>query len=463
MGVFGLTRAMLTWHVRPVSISAPPDHADDRLLRANPQRFGVRLVDDRIFVEGVDLAAIAEEIDTPCYVYGASYVRAQLRGLREALAARPSLICYAVKANSSQAILRLLAAEGAGADIVSGGELERALAAGFEPGVIVFSGVGKRDDEIDAAIAAKVRAIHAESIEELERIAARARAVGAVARVALRVNPDIDPETHPYLATGLRETKFGISMADALEVAQRVIDEPALRLVGLACHIGSQIMDAAPFLAALGRVRELLDVLRTRASLEYLDLGGGLGIPYGVDEPRVDVATFGAELVAATKDLDLELLLEPGRYLVGNAGVLLTRVVNGKESGGKRFVIVDAAMNDLIRPALYEAYHAIVPATLPSAETPRIRADVVGPVCECGDFFARDREMAPPSSGELLVILSAGAYGMTMASNYNTRPLAPEVLVSGDDYAVTRPRRSVASLIQEERLPQWLAPPQDQA
>ncbi|MEZ4384362.1 MAG: diaminopimelate decarboxylase [Nannocystaceae bacterium] len=439
-----------------MSIAAPPDHADDRLLRANPERFGVRLVDDRLRVEGVDLAAIAAAVDTPCYVYGASFIEAQYRGLRDALAGRPSLLCYAVKANSSQAILRLLAREGAGADIVSGGELARALAAGFAPEKIVFSGVGKRDDEIDAAIAAQIRAIHAESIEELERIAARAREAGVVARVALRVNPDIDPETHPYLATGLRETKFGIAMADAQAVAERVVAEPALRLVGLTCHIGSQIMDAAPFLAALGRMRGLITAIGAVAPLEYVDLGGGLGIPYGVEEPRVDVKSFGAELVAATRDLDIELLLEPGRYLVGNAGVLLTRVVNGKESGGKRFVIVDAAMNDLIRPALYEAYHAIVPATLPGPEVPRIMADVVGPVCECGDFFARDREMAPPASGELLVILSAGAYGMTMASNYNTRPLAPEVMVRGDSFAVTRPRRSVAALIGEESIPGWL-------
>lgn len=454
--MFGLTRAMLTWQALQVSLSAPPDHADDRLLRSNPERFGVRIVDDRIFVEGVDVAAIAEQVDTPCYVYGASFVRTQFRGLQEALAARPSLICYAVKANSSQAILRLLADEGAGADIVSGGELARVLAAGFRPGVVVFSGVGKRDDEIDAAITAKIRAIHAESIEELERIAVRARLLGVVAPVALRVNPDIDPETHPYLATGLRKTKFGIAMEDAPAVAEHVLAEPALRLVGLTCHIGSQIMDAAPFLAALDRVMGLVDGLRSRTKLEYIDLGGGLGIPYGIDEPRVDVTTFGAELVAATRDLDLELLLEPGRYLVGNAGVLLTRVVNGKESGGKRFVIVDAAMNDLIRPALYEAYHAIVPATLPDAAAPRIIADVVGPVCECGDFFARDREMAPPASGELLVILSAGAYGMTMASNYNTRALAPEVLVSGERYAITRPRRGALELIAEEQLPPWL-------
>ena len=416
----------------------------------------MRIVDEKIFVEDVDLALIAEQVDTPCYVYGTSFVRAQLRGLQHALAARPSLICYAVKANSSQAILRLLKDEGAGADIVSGGELARVLAAGFLPEVVVFSGVGKRDDEIDAAIRAKIRAIHVESIEELERIALRARLLHSVAPVALRVNPDIDPETHPYLATGLRETKFGIAMEDAPAVAERVLAEPALRLVGLTCHIGSQIMDAAPFLAALDRVMGLVDALRGRVKLEYIDLGGGLGIPYGIDEPRVDVTTFGEDLVAATRDLDLELLLEPGRYLVGNAGVLLTRVVNGKESGGKRFVIVDAAMNDLIRPALYRAYHAIVPATLPDPAAPRIVADVVGPVCECGDFFARDREMAPPASGELLVILSAGAYGMTMASNYNTRALAPEVLVSGERYAITRPRRGALELIAEEQLPPWL-------
>ncbi|MCA9637060.1 MAG: diaminopimelate decarboxylase, partial [Myxococcales bacterium] len=384
-----------------------PDHL---LLAGNPERFGVRVVDGEVHVEGTSVAAIAEAVDTPCYVYGAAHVRRQFAGLRGALIGRRSLVCYAVKANSSQAILRLLAREGAGADIVSGGELARALAAGFAPSTIVFSGVGKRSDEIDAAITAQIRAIHAESIEEVDRIAARARALGVVAPVALRVNPDIDPDTHPYLATGLRKTKFGIPMQGALELALQVARTEGLRLVGLTCHIGSQIMDAQPFLDSLARLRPVIDSLaRANISLDYLDLGGGLGIPYGVEEPRVDIKTYGADLVAATRDLDIELLLEPGRYLVGNAGVLLTRAVNGKESGGKHFVIVDAAMNDLIRPALYEAYHAIVPATLPGPEVPRIMADVVGPVCECGDFFARDREMAPVVSGELLVILSAGA------------------------------------------------------
>ncbi|MCB9703506.1 MAG: diaminopimelate decarboxylase [Myxococcales bacterium] len=457
---FGLTGARAAWQgPGPVTTHAHHDVPDHLLLAGNPERFGVRVVDGEVHVEGTSVAAIAEAVDTPCYVYGAAHVRRQFAGLRGALIGRRSLVCYAVKANSSQAILRLLAREGAGADIVSGGELARALAAGFAPSTIVFSGVGKRSDEIDAAITAQIRAIHAESIEEVDRIAARARALGVVAPVALRVNPDIDPDTHPYLATGLRETKFGISMGDAPALARRVIETPGLRLVGLTCHIGSQIMDAEPFLASLERMRALIGELGDAIDLDYLDLGGGLGIPYGVDEPRLDVDAFGAALVAATRDLDMDLLLEPGRYLVGNAGVLLTRVVGHKESGGKRFVIVDAAMNDLIRPALYEAYHAIVPATLPVADAPLVRSDVVGPVCECGDFFARDRLLPWPAVGDLLVILGAGAYGMTMASNYNTRPLAPEVLVSGERFDVTRPRRPVAELIAEERYPAWMADP----
>lgn len=440
----------------PATTPAPrPDH---RLLRGQAERFGVHLVDDQLKMEGVDLAAVAAAVDTPAYVYSSAAVTRRFEGLRAALRGRRSRICYAVKANSNQTILRLLARAGAGADIVSGGELERALAAGFDPAAIVFSGVGKRDREIDAAIAARIRAIHAESAEEVRRIAARARLAGVIAPVALRLNPDIDPETHPYLATGLQESKFGIAMADAIEVAGLVAASPSLRLVGVTCHIGSQIHDATPFLAALGRLREVLGELRRRRfELEYLDLGGGLGVAYGLGDPSVEVDAFGEALATATADLDLELVLEPGRYLVGNAGVLLTRVLTRKQSGDKRFVVVDAAMNDLIRPALYQAYHAIVPVRLPAADAPVVRADIVGPICECGDFFARDRAIVWPAAGELLAILSAGAYGMTMASNYNTRPFAPEVVVRGDGFAVTRARRPVAAMLADETYPPWLA------
>ncbi len=445
----GFDRRGPAWHACSVSI-------DHDLVLAHPERFGVRVVGGRLHVEEVALESIAAAVDTPTYVYGEGHVLAQLAGLRAALAGRPALVCYAVKANSSQAILRALAGAGAGADIVSGGELRRALVAGFDPRVIVFSGVGKRSDEIDAAIAARIRAVHVESAEELGQVAARARAAGVRASVALRVNPDIDPVTHPYLATGLRETKFGIPMGEAVALAREAIAAPELRLVGITCHIGSQIMDAAPFLASLGRMREVLAALtREGASLDYLDLGGGLGIPYAGDEATVDVAAFGAALVAATRDLDLELVLEPGRYLVGNAGVLLTRVVGRKVNGGRTFVIVDAGMNDLIRPALYEAYHAIVPCRSPAAGSEAAVVDVVGPVCECGDFFARGRAMVVPAPGEVLAILGAGAYGMSMASTYNSRPLAAEVLVRGRDHAVVRPRRGIDALIADEVAAPW--------
>jgi len=424
---------------------------------ARPERHGLKVVDGALCIEDVALSTIAAQFGTPTYVYGAAHVRAQLEALRAALAGQEALICYAVKANSNQAILRTLAAAGAGADIVSLGELRRALAAGFDPGVIVFSGVGKLDAEIDAAISAQIKAIHVESQEELTQVIARAQALGQPARVALRVNPDIDPVTHPYLATGLRESKFGIAVAEALPLAQAAIAAPELELVGIACHIGSQIVDAGPFLAALGRLREVIAAVSAAgARLEYVDLGGGLGIPYSSEEATVDVPAFGAALTAAMSGLGLELLLDPGRFLVGNAGALLTRVVGRKVGEDRCFVIVDAAMNDLIRPALYDAYHAIVPCSAPPAEASAGLVDVVGPVCECGDFFARGRTMVVPARGELLAILGAGAYGMSMASTYNSRPLAAEVLVSGDQAAVIRRRQTTEALMADERMPPWL-------
>jgi diaminopimelate decarboxylase len=424
---------------------------------ARPERHGLRAAAGALYIEDVALTTIAARFGTPTYVYGAGHVLAQLEALRAALVGQPTLICYAVKANSNQAILRVLARAGAGADIVSLGELQRALAAGFAPGVIVFSGVGKLDAEIDAAISARIKAIHVESQEEVAQVIARARALGQSARVALRVNPDIDPVTHPYLATGLRESKFGIAMAEALTIAQAVIAAPELELVGIACHIGSQIVDAGPFLAALGRLREVIRAVSAAgARLTYVDLGGGLGIPYTSEEATVDVPAFGAALAAAMAGTGLELLLEPGRFLVGNAGALLTRVVGRKVGEDRSFVIVDAAMNDLIRPALYDAYHAIVPCVAPPAEASAALVDVVGPVCECGDFFARGRTMVVPDRGELLAILGAGAYGMSMASTYNSRPLAAEVLVAGEQAAGIRRRQTIESLMADERMPPWL-------
>jgi len=425
---------------------------------ADPERYGLRLTRGVLHVEAVPLPEIAAAVGTPTYVYSSAHIEARHDELARACASQPTQLCYAVKANSSQAVLRTLARRGAGADIVSGGELVRAIAAGIPADKIVFSGVGKLDAEIDAAISAGLRAINLESAEELERVATRARALGRRVAVALRVNPDIDPDTHPYLATGLRESKFGVAMAEAEALALRAAAIPELSLVGLACHIGSQIAEATPFLAAFERLRGLVLRLRGRGvALRQIDLGGGLGIAYTSEEPTLDVASFGAAVTAAARSLGLELVLEPGRFFVGNAGVLLTRVIGRKRGEARSFVIVDAAMNDLIRPALYGAFHPIVPVSAAAAERGALRADVVGPVCECGDFLGLDRLLPWPEPGDLLAVLGAGAYGMAMASTYNSRPLAAEVLVKDGAFAVTRPRRTIAALIADERMPEWLA------
>lgn len=434
------------------------DEPDHRAVYSAPARWGLRVRGGALCMEDVPLADIAAAVGTPTYVYGSGEIAARYHALARACSAAPTLVCYAVKANSSQAVLRHLARLGAGADIVSGGELQRALAAGVPADKIVFSGVGKLDDEIDAAIAAGVRSINVESAEELGRVAARAGALGRSAAIALRLNPDIDPLTHPYLATGLRESKFGISMADALPLARRALELPGVRLVGVGCHIGSQITDAAPFLASFERLRGAVQALREAgAPLRQLDLGGGLGIAYAPGDPDLDVPALGAALTAAVGPLGLDLVLEPGRYLVGAAGVLLTRVIGRKRGDDRSFVIVDAAMNDLIRPALYDAFHLVVPAALAAAARPTVRADIVGPVCECGDFLGKDRLVPWPDPGDLLAVLCAGAYGMSMASTYNTRPLAAEVLVREDAFAVTRPRKTITELIADERVPTWLA------
>jgi diaminopimelate decarboxylase len=431
---------------------------DHQSVASDPERFGLRVADGTLFVEEVSLKEIASEVGTPVFVYGASHIEQRYRDLADALAERPTMLCYAVKANSSQAILRLLGRLGAGADIVSGGELERALAAGIPADKIVFSGVGKQTWEIDAALKAGIRSVNAESAEELEHLRARGRELGVEVPVSLRINPDVDPETHPYLATGMREAKFGIPFDQGLELALSVHESAELRLVGIACHIGSQITEARPFLDSLTRLKELVAGLKERGvELEQLDLGGGMGVPYDFDAAQMDPTSWGRAIIEATKNLDLRLVLEPGRYLVGNAGVLLTRVLIRKRGEEKNFVVVDAAMNDLIRPALYEADHVIIPVDLPSADAEVRVADIVGPVCECGDFLAQDREVPWPDAGDLFAVLSAGAYAMTMASTYNTRPLAAEVMVSGARWAVTRPRGTVQALIAQERYPDWLS------
>ncbi|MEM7153774.1 MAG: diaminopimelate decarboxylase [Myxococcota bacterium] len=431
-----------------------PDHIG---LAENPGRFGLRLHDGELCMEGVALSKIAEQLGTPTYAYAASVIESRFDALTAAVGQRPTTFCYAVKANSSLAVLRLLARRGAGADIVSGGELKRALTAGVPASRIVFSGVGKTDVEIDAAIEAQIRSINLESAEELEQVAARARALGKVAAVSLRVNPDIDPKTHPYLATGLQESKFGISMTNALPVARRAHADPSLRLVGVGCHIGSQITQVRPFVDSIARVRALVDTLASEGiTLTQLDLGGGFGIGYRPDDPALDLEAWGKAVQEATEGLDLELVFEPGRWLVGNAGVLLTRVLGRKTGETKGFVVVDAAMNDLIRPALYQAYHVIAPLRWPQPGDPTEEVDVVGPVCESGDFIALGRTLPVSRTGEVLAVLSAGAYAMTMASTYNTRPLVAEALVRGDQFDTIRKRQTVEELLAMEQMPSWL-------
>lgn len=442
-----------TWQSRFMTSHGRPDHV---WVQEVPERFAFRYEGERGFVEGVALDEIASAVGTPTYVYSARHIADRYRALEAAVSGRPTKICYAVKANGSLAVLRHLHGLGAGADIVSVGEMKRAMAAGIAPADIVFSGVGKTDEELDAAIEAGLRSINAESAEEVARIEARANALGKTANVTLRVNPDVDPKTHPYLATGLQEAKFGVSMDEAAGLARHVHAAEGLRMEGIGCHIGSQIADVEPFVDSFAHLRALANGLREDGvTLGHIDLGGGFGIAYREDESELDIAAWGKAVVDASADLGVELMIEPGRYLTGQAGVLLSRVVGNKQSPTKKFVIIDAAMNDLLRPALYQAYHAIVPVSKPNTSGDLSTVDVVGPICESGDFLGLARPMASVRTGELVAVLSAGAYGMSMASTYNSRPVPAEVFVDGDRWAVTRPRQSVEDLLALEQVPSW--------
>jgi diaminopimelate decarboxylase len=404
----------------------------------------------------VSLESLAKKYGTPLYVYSADQIAERLSLFQRAFAGRDHLVCYAVKANSSLAILKLLADRGAGFDIVSGGELERVIAAAPEAVErVVFSGVGKTADEIDRAIAAGILQFNVESEAELELLAMRARKLKKKARFALRVNPDVFAETHPYISTGLREHKFGIDIRQAAGIYRAVRESRWLQANGVSVHIGSQIRSASPFGAALERVRKLADQLRSEGvALETIDAGGGLGIDYhGVGDtsggnPAVKVSEYAEAIGEALAGFEGRLLLEPGRFIVAQAGALLTRVLHVKRNGKKTFVIVDAAMNDLIRPALYQAHHEIVPVR---PRTGRARTvDVVGPVCETGDFFARDRKIKPLEPGDLIALLDAGAYGMAQASNYNTRVRPAEVLVEGKRARLIRRRETIGDLLATE-------------
>ena len=397
------------------------------------------------------LASIAARTGTPVYVYSADAILARYHEYDAAFGDASHQVCYAVKANSNLAILNLLARAGAGFDIVSGGELFRVLKAGGDPRRIVFSGVGKTEAEIDDALGHGILSFNCESDAELDVLSRVATRRGQQANVALRVNPDVDASTHPYISTGLRENKFGIDIAEVEAVYARAASLPGLRLNGVSCHIGSQLLDTRPLLEALDRVLALIDRLRAAGHpIRHLDFGGGLGVPYQEGEQAPDIAQFIGRICARTTGRELELTVEPGRSMVAEAGVLLTQVLYTKRTPAKEFVIVDAAMNDLIRPSLYRAYHAIRPVVKSNA--PAVLADIVGPVCESGDFLAKDRTVAAASAGDLLAIETAGAYGFVQASNYNTRPRVAEVLVQGSAWRVVRERESYEDLVRGETI-----------
>lgn len=405
--------------------------------------------DGELYAEGVALSAIAVRFGTPCYVYSRATIEKQFRAFDSAFGNRPHRVCYAVKANSSLAVLNLLACLGAGFDIVSGGELERVCRAGGDPRKIVFSGVGKSAAEMRQALALEIGCFNVESEAELERLNEIAGALGRRAPVSLRVNPDVDAQTHPYISTGLKDNKFGIDIRDALRVYERAATLPHIALVGVDCHIGSQLTELAPFTDALGHLLELVEALAPRGiTLRHIDCGGGIGIRYRDEQPPAP-ADYVAALCRALQGRAEEIFIEPGRAIVGAAGVLLMRVEYLKLNSHKNFAIVDAAMNDLLRPALYDAWMDIVPVT--RAARPTRCYDVVGPVCETGDFLGKDRTLAI-AAGDLLAVRSAGAYGFSMSSNYNTRPRPAEVMVDGDQVLLIRSRETLADLLRGETL-----------
>ena len=411
-----------------------------------------------LHAEAVNLSELAATIGTPFYCYSTATLERHYRVFAEAFAETDALVCYALKANSNQAVIATLARLGAGMDIVSEGEMRRALAAGTPAGRIVFSGVGKTKPEMAAALEAGILCFNLESEPEMLALSEVAAGMGRLAPVSIRVNPDVDAKTHAKISTGKFDNKFGIPISRAREVYAQAARLPGLRIVGVDAHIGSQITDLSPFANATELLAELArDLMADGHKLEHLDLGGGLGIPYRHDDPPPpDPRAYARIVKERTKGLGLKLVFEIGRMIAGNAGILLTRVIYVKQGEGRTFVIVDAAMNDLIRPTLYEAHHDILPVDEARPGAARIRADVVGPVCETGDFLALGRDMPEAKAGDLLAVMTAGAYGAVQAGTYNTRPLVPEVLVRGGESAVVRPRLSLDALIGLDRMPGWL-------
>jgi diaminopimelate decarboxylase len=411
-----------------------------------------------LHAEAVDLTTIADAVGTPFYCYSSATIERHYKVFAGAFADVDTLVCYAMKANSNQAVIATLAKLGAGADVVSGGELLRARAAGVPANKIMFSGVGKTADELALALDQNILCVNVESEPELALLSSIAAAKGRTADISIRVNPDVDPKTHAKIATGKSENKFGIPISRAREVYARAAKLKGVRVIGVDMHIGSQIIELEPFRDAFALLADFVTALRADGhAISHVDLGGGLGIPYREDnEPPPDPDAYAAIVKNATKGLGCKLIFEPGRLIVGNAGILMTRVLYVKHGEGKTFVIVDAGMNDLVRPTLYEAYHAIRPVRQAPPGALRITADVVGPVCESGDFLALDRSMVAPQAGDLLAVMTAGAYGATQSGTYNSRALVPEVLVRKDEWALVRPRVTAEELIALDRLPNWL-------
>lgn len=411
-----------------------------------------------LHAEAVNLVDLAQAVGTPFYCYSTATLRRHYEVFAGAFADVRALVCYAMKANSNQAVIKTLADLGAGADVVSGGELKRARAAGIPPQKIMFSGIGKTAAELALAVDENILCVNVESEAELDLLSSIAAGKGRTARVSVRVNPDIDARTHAKIATGKAENKFGIPISRARTVYARAAKLPALEVVGVDMHIGSQITALEPFDDAFALLSDFVKLLRADGHIiSHVDLGGGLGIPYREDnEPPPHPDAYAAMVKRATRNLDCTLIFEPGRLIVGNAGILVTRVLYLKRGQSKSFVIVDAGMNDLIRPTLYDAHHDIRPVLEAAAGAPRVIADVAGPVCESGDFLALDRDMVSPQPGDLLAVMTAGAYGAVQAGTYNTRPLVPEVLVREGEWALVRPRLEVSELIALDRLPPWL-------
>jgi diaminopimelate decarboxylase len=411
-------------------------------------------LDEKLWCEDVPVEAIAEKVGTPFYLYSHRTLLQHFRVFDGALRGIPHIICFAAKANSNLAIMRIFVNEGGGVDIVSGGELYRALKVGADPGKIVYSGVGKRIDEIDFALRSDILMFNVESPEELGVINERAGLAGKKARIALRINPDVDAKTHPHISTGLKSNKFGIDIEKSLEEYRRARTLPNVEIVGVGCHIGSQVTQISPFTDALERLKKLIEKLRAEGiGIRYLDLGGGLGITYHEETPP-HPEEYARAVIESVRGLDVTFIFEPGRLIVGNAGILVTKVLYTKGNGEKNFVIVDAGMNDLVRPSIYGSYHEIQPVSL--RDRGSFLADVVGPICESGDFLAKGRMIPKFERGDLVAVMSAGAYGFSMSSNYNSRPRIAEVLVKGKKFHVIRKRENYADLTRGEKVPAYL-------